>query len=80
MPPPKKQVKSYRSILFWIALGVVLIILWSLLQTAGAVKKEPPFSEFMLEVENNQVEEVTIAKPQLHLIMTIWSKSSGNTK
>ena len=66
MPPPKKQTKSYRSILFWIALGVILIVLWSLLQSAGAVKKEPPFSEFMLEVENNQVGEVTIAGDQIN--------------
>lgn len=66
MPPPQKQAKSYRSILFWIALGVVLIILWSLLQTAGTVKKEPPFSEFLIEVENDQVEEVTIAGDQIN--------------
>ena len=66
MPPPKKQVKSYRSILFWIALGVILIVLWSLLQTAGTVKKEPPFSEFLIEVENDQVEEVTIAGDQIN--------------
>jgi cell division protease FtsH len=48
------------------ALGVVLIILWSLLQTAGTVKKEPPFSEFLIEVENDQVEEVTIAGDQIN--------------
>ncbi len=66
MPPPKKQAKSYRSILFWIALGVILIVLWSLFQSAGAVKKEPPFSEFLLEVENDQVEEVTIAGDQIN--------------
>ncbi|HDZ26951.1 MAG TPA: ATP-dependent metallopeptidase FtsH/Yme1/Tma family protein [Candidatus Aminicenantes bacterium] len=66
MPPPKKQVKSYRSILFWIALGVILIVFWSLLQTAGTVKKEPPFSEFLIEVENDQVEEVTIAGDQIN--------------
>ncbi len=66
MPPPKKEVKSYRSILFWMALGVILIVLWSLLQTAGTVKKEPPFSEFLIEVENDQVEEVTIAGDQIN--------------
>ncbi len=66
MPPPKKQVKSYRSILFWIALGVILIVFWSFLQTAGTVKKEPPFSEFLAEVENDQVEEVTIAGDQIN--------------
>ncbi|HEA64831.1 MAG TPA: ATP-dependent metallopeptidase FtsH/Yme1/Tma family protein, partial [Candidatus Aminicenantes bacterium] len=66
MPPPKKQTKSYRSILFWMALGVILIVLWSLLQTAGTVKKEPPFSEFLIEVENDQVEEVTVAGDQIN--------------
>ncbi len=66
MPPPKKQAKPHRSILFWLALGVVLIILWSLLQTAGTVKKEPPFSDFLIEVENDQVEEVTIAGDQIN--------------
>ena len=66
MPPPTKHATSYRSILFWMALGVVLIILWSLLQTAGTVKKEPPFSEFLIEVENDQVEEVTIAGDQIN--------------
>ncbi len=66
MPPPKKQVKSYRGILFWIALGVILIVFWSLLQTAATVKKEPPFSEFLVEVENDQVEEVTIAGDQIN--------------
>lgn len=66
MPPPKKQVKSYRSILFWIALGVILIVFWSFFQTAGTVKKEPPFSEFLIEVENDQVEEVTIAGDQIN--------------
>ena len=66
MPPPKKQVKSYRSILFWIALGVILIVFWSFLQTAGTVKKEPPFSEFLAEVENDQVEEVTITGDQIN--------------
>jgi len=66
MPPPKKQVKSYRSILFWIALGVILIVFWSLFQTAGTIKKEPPFSEFLIEVENDQVEEVTIAGDQIN--------------
>jgi len=66
MPPPKKQVKSYRSILFWIALGVILIVFWSLFQTAGTIKKEPPFSEFLIEVENDQVEEVTVAGDQIN--------------
>ena len=65
MPEPKKQSKSYKGILFWIALGTIIIILWSLLQSSGAVKQEVNFSNFLLEVEKDQVEEVTIAGNQI---------------
>lgn len=65
MPRPKKQSKSYRNILFWIAAGIIIIILWSLLQSPGAVKKEVNFSQFLTEVENNRVEEVTISGNQI---------------
>lgn len=61
MPRPKKSTKSYKNILFWIGAGIVIIILWSLLQTPGGAKKEVNFSQFMTEVEGNNVEEVTIA-------------------
>jgi len=61
MPRPKKQSKSYKNILFCI----VIIILWSLLQAPGAVKKEVNFSQFLTEAENNRVEEVTIAGNQI---------------
>jgi cell division protease FtsH len=65
MPRPKKPVKSYRNIFFWIAAGIAIIILWSLLQSPGAAKREINFSQFMTEVENNNVEEVTIAGNQI---------------
>ena len=65
MPRPKKQSKSYRNILFWIAAGIIIIILWSLLQSPGTVKKEVNFSQFLNEVENNRVEEVIIAGNQI---------------
>lgn len=65
MPRPKKQSKSYKNILFWIAAGVVIIILWSLLQSPGKTKKEVNFSQFMTEVENNKVEQVTITGSQI---------------
>jgi len=65
MPVPKKQSKSYKSLLFWIGLGVIIIILWSLLQSPAAVKKEVNFSEFLIEVERDQIEEVTISGNQI---------------
>jgi cell division protease FtsH len=65
MPRPKKPQRSYRNILFWIAAGIVIIILWSLLQSPGAAKKEVNFSQFMTEVESNNVADVTISGNQI---------------
>ena len=65
MPAPKKQIKSYKNILFWLAAGIVIIILFSLLQSPGAVKKELNFSEFLIDVEENKVAKVTIAGNQI---------------
>ncbi len=65
MPDIKRPPKTYRSIIFWIAAGIIIIILWSLLQSPGAVKKEINFSEFMDEVERGNIGEVTIAGNQL---------------
>lgn len=61
MPRPKKPTKSYRNILFWIGAGIIIIILWSLLQSPRGAKKEVNFSQFLLEVENDNVSEVNIA-------------------
>jgi cell division protease FtsH len=61
MPAPKKPVRSLRSLLFWIAAGIVIIILWNLLQTPGAVKKTVNFSDFLNSVESDKVNKVNIA-------------------
>ena len=61
----RKPPKSYRSIIFWIAAGIIIIVLYSLLQTPGAVKREINFSEFMDEVERENINEVTITGSQL---------------
>ena len=60
MPAPKKQPRPLRSVLFWIGLGIILIILWSLLQSPGAVKNKINFSEFLNDVESDNIAEVTI--------------------
>ncbi len=65
MPTPKKQPQSYKNILFWIAAGIVIIILWSLLQSSGRAKTEINFSVFLDEVENNKISEVTIEGAQI---------------
>jgi len=61
----RKPPKSYRSIIFWIAAGIIIIVLYSLLQTPGAIKREINFSEFMDEVERGNINEVTITGSQL---------------
>ncbi len=66
MPVPKKPIKSYRSLLFWVGLGIIMIILWSLLQSQATVKKEVDFSDFIIDVEENKVSEVTIAGNQIN--------------
>jgi len=51
--------------LFWISAGVIIILLWSLLQSPTLIKKEVNFSQFMADVESNRVEEVTISGNQI---------------
>ena len=62
---PKKKAKSLKNLFFWVAAGIIIIILWSLLQSPGAVKKDVDFSQFMNDAEENKVQEVTIAGSQI---------------
>ncbi len=65
MPVPEKQPKSYKNIMFWIIAGIIIIVLWSLLQTPGTAKEEVPFSQFLNSVESDNVTEVTITGNQI---------------
>ncbi len=65
MPKQKKQLTSYRNILFWIAAGIIIIILWSIMQTTDAQKKDVDFSIFLDEVEDGLVTEVEISGNQI---------------
>jgi cell division protease FtsH len=65
MPVPEKQPKSYKNIMFWIIAGIIIIVLWSLLQTPGTAKEEVPFSQFLNNVESDNVTEVTITGNQI---------------
>ena len=64
-PRQKKTQKTYRSILFWIAAGTIIIVLWSVMQNPSAVKLEINFSDFLNEVEKNEILEVTINGQQI---------------
>jgi cell division protease FtsH len=54
-----------KSLLFWIAAGILIIVFWSFIQHPAAAKKDITFSQFMTEVEARKVEEVTIQDNQL---------------
>jgi cell division protease FtsH len=62
---PRKKNRSYKNILFWISAVIIIIMLWSLLQSPTLVKREVNFSAFMNDVEGNRVEEVTITGNQI---------------
>lgn len=61
---PKKN-KSFKNIIFWVAAGIIIILLWSLLQTPNMIKTEINFSQFLTDVEENKVETVTISGNQV---------------
>ena len=60
-----KKPKSIKNIVFWAAAGVIIILLWSLLQTPNIIKTEVPFSQFLNDVEGSKVDEVTITGTQV---------------
>ncbi len=65
MDKKRKKPTSYKNLVFWIVTGIVIIILWSLLQTPGVEKNEVSFSQFLNDVENEKVAEVTITGNQI---------------
>ncbi len=62
---PTTKNKPTRTLLFWISAGIILILLWNVLQSPSMAKKEVMFSQFMLEVEGGMVEEITIQDRQI---------------
>lgn len=65
MSNPKKPLTSYKNILFWIATGIIIIILWSVLQSPSALQTEVTFSNFLDEVIDGLVTEVEITGNQI---------------
>jgi cell division protease FtsH len=55
-----KKTKPAKNLIFWVAAGAVIILLWSLLQTPNMASKDVAFSQFMNDVEAKKVQEVTI--------------------
>ncbi|MBS3819633.1 ATP-dependent zinc metalloprotease FtsH [bacterium] len=55
-----KPPSSYKNALFWLGAGIIIIVLWSLLQSSGEKPQEVKFSQFLTQVEKEKVQEVTI--------------------
>jgi cell division protease FtsH len=62
---PKTKNKPMKNLLFWVSAWILIILLWSLLQSPAMAKKDINFSQFMSEVEQSNVDEVTIQENQL---------------
>ncbi|MCU0244520.1 MAG: ATP-dependent metallopeptidase FtsH/Yme1/Tma family protein [Acidobacteria bacterium] len=63
MPQPK--IRPAKSLFFWIAAGIVIITLWSLIQNPSLAKKDVPFSKFMTEAEAGRVADVVVQENQI---------------
>ncbi len=63
---PKPKTRPMRNLIFWISAGIVLLLLWNVLQSPTAARKEVTFSQFMTEVEQGTVEKVTIQENQIN--------------
>jgi cell division protease FtsH len=60
-----KRNRPAKNIVFWIAAGAIIILLWSLLQTPGMIKTQVSFSQFLADVEAKKVAKVTITGSQV---------------
>jgi cell division protease FtsH len=61
-----KRNQPVKNILFWAGAGVIIILLWSLLQAPGMIKTEVTFSQFLNDVEAQRVEKVTVEGSQVN--------------
>jgi cell division protease FtsH len=50
----------YRSLFIWLLIGVLMIMLFNLLNSPSQNMKEMNFSDFLQKVEQNQLDEVTV--------------------
>jgi cell division protease FtsH len=62
---PKTKNRPMKNLLFWIAAGILVIFAIQIFQSPSSSKKDVIFSQFMTEVEQGRVEEVTIQDSQV---------------
>ena len=55
---------AYRSLFIWLLIGIMIILLFNLLNTPKKIQEEIIFSEFTAKLEEGQIEEVTIKESE----------------
>ncbi len=62
----------YKSIIIWVLFGLMMILVFNLLETSKP-NEEIGFSDFMLKVQQDEVSDVTITKPENQILGTLKS-------
>ncbi|HDO21594.1 MAG TPA: ATP-dependent metallopeptidase FtsH/Yme1/Tma family protein, partial [Nitrospirae bacterium] len=58
--PVGKGLNVYRSLFIWLLIGVLMIMLFNLLNTPKPEAKQISFSEFLQKLDDNKIDEVVI--------------------
>lgn len=56
---------TYRSLFIWLMIGIMIILLFNLLNAPQKTQEEVIFSEFMTKLEADQIDEVTIKESSI---------------
>lgn len=54
------KMNNYRSLVIWLIIGVMMIVLFNLMNVPRKGEEEIIFSDFITKLDENQIEEVTI--------------------
>ncbi len=54
------KMNNYRSLLVWLLIGIMMIVLFNLMNMPKKAEEEIIFSDFITKIDENQIEEVTI--------------------
>jgi cell division protease FtsH len=60
-----KNLNVYRSLFIWLLIGLMIILLFNLLNAPKKTQEEIIFSEFMSKLEAGQIEDVTITENEI---------------
>ncbi|UCG79476.1 MAG: ATP-dependent zinc metalloprotease FtsH [Nitrospirota bacterium] len=56
---------TYRSVFIWLMIGVLVLMLFNLLNAPQPTSKEISFSDFLIKIENNELDTVVIEESEI---------------